>query len=200
MSQVASPPSDLTEFPAFSLLPDEIAFRIHHMDYGPWWFNSRGGGRFDLPHPLGTCYLAAAGIGAFVEAFQRSGVTIPTDHVLTRRLSRLRVPHPIRLADATGSRARGFGLTGDIHSSTDRAWTQTWAMAFAAAGFQGIRYLVRHDPAQRQVGYALFGTSGAVDWPIESTNIIDEDLIRDVQERFGIVVLQLRRLGPSGRY
>jgi RES domain len=189
VSPLLAPPADLTRFPAFRLLPSQTLVRIHRAERGPWWFGLSGYGRFDLSPPRGTCYLAEDALGAFVEAFQEPGPVIPGILILGRRRSMVSVPAPMLLADCTDSRTRRFGLTGEIHSSDDRRQTQAWAEAFARAGFDGIRYFVRHDPAQRQVGFALFGASGAVHWPVESTDVVDADLIRDAQERFGIQVL-----------
>lgn len=50
-----------------------------------------------------------------------------------------------------------------IHSTEDYDLTQAWAVALLAAGFEGIRYLVSHDPSQRLVGVAVFG-QGALEF------------------------------------
>lgn len=92
------------------------------------------------------------------------------------------------LADCTDSRVRRFGLTGEIHTAIDRAVTRRWADALAQAGFDGIRYLVRHDPSQREVGIALFGAGDEADWPVVSTEVIGADLILAAERRFGITV------------
>jgi len=67
--------------------------------------------------------------------------------------------------------------------------TQAWASAFTAYGFDGIRYLVSHDPAQRCVGIALFGRGGAGRGRAASTVAIPEDLIRTAADEFGILVV-----------
>jgi hypothetical protein len=53
-----------------------------------------------------------------------------------------------------------FGVTAEVHTSSDRSLTQEWAAAFAAAGFDGVRSFVRHDPGQRRIGIAIFGRVG----------------------------------------
>jgi hypothetical protein len=93
------------------------------------------------------------------------------------------------LADCTESSARSFGVTAAIHSSESYERTQEWAAAFADAGFGGVRYLVSHDPAQRLIGVALFGPSGAADQPVAATASIESELIVAARERFGIIVL-----------
>lgn len=137
---------------------------------------------------MGTCYLAEQAAGAFIEAFQEPGVLIPAGYIRERRISVLSVPHEIALADCTTSQARGFGVTGEIHSTVARQTTQAWARAFARAGFGGVRFYLRHDPAQQQVGFALFGPGGEAAWPVLSTDEIGADLVRDVEDRFGIRV------------
>jgi RES domain len=106
-----------------------------------------------------------------------------------RVLSTLNVPEDIFLADCTVSRARAFGITAAIHSSENYERTQAWAAAFAEAGFGGVRYLVSQDPAQRLVGFALFGPAGAADRPVAETEPIRPHVIAAARERFGIIVL-----------
>lgn len=163
--------------------------RVHRAVRGPWWFSSGTRLRFDLTAPRGTCYVAEEALGAFVEAFQGLGVMIPREEILTRRVSTLAVPAPLTLADCTDPHARAFGVTAEIHSSVDRVLIQAWAAAFSATGFDGVRYLVRHDAAQRRVGFALFGSAGEAAWPVASTNVLDADLLLGVGNEFGIRVL-----------
>jgi hypothetical protein len=133
--------------------------------------------------------VAEEPLGSFVEVF--TDVTLVADEdIERRRLSALHVPRTLRLADCTQAASRSFGCTGEIHTTIDYELTQRWARALAAAGFDGIRYLVRHDPAQRRVGLALFGETGdAADWPDPRTEEIVEDLLLDAARRFGIRVL-----------
>ena len=71
----------------------------------------------------------------------------------------------------------------------DRRSTRTWADAFHAAGFQGIRYRVSHDPSQRAIGVALFGRAGEADWSAPPVEPIDSRLVALVRRRYGLVVL-----------
>lgn len=183
------PPSELGGFPARRLTPRRTLWRIHLKDNGPWWFCSDLECRFDLRVPAGTCYVAEEPLGSFVEVF--TDVTLVAEEdVEKRRLSAIHVPTTLRLADCTDAGARRFGSTGEIHTTVDYDLTQRWAQALAASGFDGIRYLVRHDPAQQRVGLALFGNAGeATGWPEPTTEEIDEDLLLDAARRFGIQVL-----------
>jgi hypothetical protein len=81
-----------------------------------------------------------------------------------------------------------FGVTAEIHSSPERALTQAWAEALDLAGFDGVRFLVRHDPAQHQVGIGLFGAAGEAAWHVDSSEAISAGLIDRAQTHFGIEV------------
>ena len=193
MSPLSRPPADLTAFPAVVLPARHVLHRIHHRDRMPWWFSSDGSGRFDLPPPRGTCYLGEDPLASFVEVF-RDTVLVSQAVVDQRRLSKLPIPRRARLADCTARRARSFGITAAIHSGPDYVATQAWAAAFVNRGFDGIRYYVSHDPAQRSVGVALFGHGGVRRSRVTATAAIPSDLIRRAEEEFGILVLP----GASG--
>lgn len=181
-------PEALAAFPIYVLLPRRALYRIHRAHRGPWWFTSGTQRRFDLDRPRGTCYLAEEALGAFVEAFQHVGVIMPVAEIAARAISILSVPAEVTLADCTDPRSRAFGITGEIHSSPDRRLTQAWAAAFAAAGFGGVRYLVRHDPSQRRFGIALFGAAGEASWATGATRPIGDHLVREADRIFGILV------------
>jgi hypothetical protein len=165
-----------------------VLFRIHRAGREPWWFASDGAGRFDLALPASTYYLAEDPLGAFVEVF-RFTTLVPEVEVQARRLSTLRAPDGVVLANCAARRARAFGITAASHTGEDYDLTQAWAAAFAAAGFDGIRYLLSHDPAQRCVGIALFGMGGLSALPVDATEVIGRDLVEQARRRFGIRVL-----------
>ncbi len=148
-------------------------------------------GRFDLPSPYGTCYLAESHTGAFVEVFQRwfvQRIPIPRSEVAARLASDLFAPGSFRLADCTASRALAFGATGLIHATSERALTQAWAAAFLDAGFDGVRYLVSTAPSMQLVGFALFGSSGEATWPVAATGPIGDALLDEIDRVFGVLV------------
>lgn len=186
-------PEALRSFPAFELPAGTALARIHRRDHGPLWFRHDGEGRFDLPPPRGTLYAAAAPLGSYLEVFRHLRL-VPREEIDARRLSTLAPHRALRLADCTSRRTRAFGLTGALHTTPAYGETQVWAAAFAVAGLDGIRYLVRHDPAQRLVGYALFGAAGDApaaggDWEVASTTAIPGSLLREVEDRFGLSAL-----------
>ncbi len=187
-SSLTPPPARLAGFPSLHLREAKLS-RIHRADLSPWWFSSDGSGRFDLPAESGrgTCYLAMEPEGCFLEVFR--GVSlIPEQEIEVRRLSRLTVEEAL-LADCASSRSREFGLTAEVHSTPDYRITQRWAAAFAAAGFDGVRYLLRHDPSQHLSGIALFGPAGSPPWPAPPPEEIELDLQLEVERRFGLRVL-----------
>ena len=120
---------------------------------GPWFFGD-GQGRFDLAPPRGTCYLADDEVGALLEVL---GPTVVVSPEWARHLSmwHLGLPDQCSAADITVRAARGFGVTAELATMTPYALPQRWAAAFAAAGLQGVRYRVRHDPGGS--GVAMFG-------------------------------------------
>ena len=187
MSPLRRPPDDVSGFPAFDLRRRERLYRLHRNDVGPWWFSSDGSGRFDLRDGDGTCYLAVTAVGAFIEVF-RVETVIPEAEVEARSLSTLAPPKRVSLADCTASAARKFGITGAIHTQPDYALPQAWAEAFAAAGFGGVRYRLSHDPAQKELGVALFGAAGAQALPVRATEAVPASVVEDARQRFGLVV------------
>ena len=187
-----APPDELPELPS-AKLGTEALWRIHATDVSPWFFDAGPDGRFNLPD-AGTCYLAEAPIGAFVEKFGRllrPGGVIPEPLVDTQRLSRLRPPK-VSVVDLANPKVLGLiGLTAEIHATIDYGLTQSWARALRDAGHAGIRYRARHDPRGQLVSIALFGS----DKPPQSdakTTTIPVDLIHEASTTFAITVLPRR--------
>jgi RES domain-containing protein len=191
MSPLALPPADLNGFPRWTLPPDRILFRIHRRDRGAWYFDTGPFGRFNLSGAWGTCYLALVAEGAFLETLGRQGRLIDPVEVSRRVLSTLHAPRAMKLANAGHARARAFGVTGGIGAveESDRHTTRAWSEAFHAAGFDGVRYRVSHDPSQRAIGVALFGPAGEVDWPTVPPEPINPGVVQLMRRRYGLVVL-----------
>jgi hypothetical protein len=180
---LGDPPASLDGFPSLSSFGN--LYRIHRSDHEPLYFSNTGAGRFDLPAPRGTLYTAERPVGAFLEVFR--GHLIPSAEVAARTLTTLtRTAERLVLADCTSPAARVFGITAAIHSTPDYELTQRWALAFAEAEFDGIYYLVSHDPSAEEYGVALFADVSS--WPQSSTPIPD-DLLAEVQRRFGLLVV-----------
>lgn len=181
-------------FPLATLRGDREIYRIHQSAKAPWWFSTDGSGRFD---PVGTgsgsCYFAQYRLGAWIEVFRKQ-ILLARDEVSGRWLYTLRLARDLKLADITSRRALTFGVTASLGANEDYAASQTFAADALASGFDGIRYLVRHDPAHKLYGYALFGPAGsgaATFAPAASgaDSSIPDSLLDDARRLFGYRVL-----------
>lgn len=151
----------LGRFPLSTLRGDREIYRIHRFERDPWWFSDDGSGRFDpVGSGVGACYFAALPVGAWIEVFRKT-MLLAESEVRSRSLLSLRIGRDLRLADITSRRALQFGFTASLGADEDYIRSHAFAADAVAAGFHGVRYLVRHDPAQRIYGYALFGSPGA---------------------------------------
>ncbi|MGH9070590.1 MAG: RES family NAD+ phosphorylase [Acidimicrobiales bacterium] len=189
-SSLGPPPEDLEGFPVHRVGSELVFWRIHRADQDAGFYNPDGSGRFALTLPRGTCYPGETALASFVEVFREARV-VTEGLVCTKVLSVLRVREEIALADVAHPRSRWFGVTGEIHTTTAYETTQAWATAFDGADLDGVRYRVRHDPAQDLVGIALFGIAGEHKGeflPVESSPI-PPGLVAAAEQRFGIVVL-----------
>ena len=161
---LGEPPDHLLGFPEAA--PVDQLHRLSEYP-GSWWFASTDGagsdtgGRFDLPAPHGTCYLADSLAGAVVEKLLRAPVKV----VVAERLDEMfhtvvTVRRTPPVADLTARRATGYGLNAEIHTTLDYSRTRRWAIAFHRTGFRGLRHRLRGDVSQRSAGWALFGSAG----------------------------------------
>jgi hypothetical protein len=185
--------TDLRGFPRHTLRGDRPLFRIHRAGRHPWWF-SAGHQRFD---PVGTgfgaCHLAYDPLGAFVEVFRR-GIAIDEADIAARRLHAVRLGRDLRLADLTSRRALEFGVSASLGADPIYDRSQELARRAVAAGYAGVRYWARHDPAQRLQSVALFGPAASPapsdpDWPTGDDGPIPADLVADARREFGYRVL-----------
>jgi RES domain-containing protein len=182
--------SELGRFPRRTLRGDRTIYRLHRSASGAWWFSSDGTGRFD---PVGTdrgaCYLAEQPLGAWIEVF-RKRMLLSEAEIAERSLFTVVIGRDLRLADLTSRRALQFGVTASLGADEDYDPSQAFAAAAVDAGFAGIRYHVRHDPAQRLHGIALFGAPGAdPDWPAGDDIPIPDELRAEAQATFGYRVI-----------
>lgn len=188
----------LERFPQRTLRADREIYRIHRFERisgnTGWWFSCDGKGRFD---PVGTgkgsCYFAERPLGAWVEVYRRQ-MLLAEAAVLDRWLMTVRVGRDLRLADLTSRRALQFGVTASLGANERYDASQAFSADAVGAGFAGIRYTVRHDPAHRLYGIALFGEAGEQpdnDWAEASIldHPIPDQLIAEAQRRFGYRVV-----------
>ena len=180
-------PDDLVGFPVWHVHGGTTLFRVTTSGYGPWWFSSDGAGRFDLVPPRGTCYLADDELGAVLEVL---GPVAVVSAAWAKRFSiwQLGLPDQCSAADTTVRAARGFGVTAELATMTPYDLPQLWAAAFAAAGYQGVRYRVRHDPGGSRA-LALFGAAGERKrWRRGRCRDVDDDLLDRLADATGLRV------------
>lgn len=164
-----APTGSLADFPCVVLEPGTGLFRAHSTHRGPWWFGSDGSGRFDLPAPGGTCYLALDPESAVRERLGPvlgGRTALPESTLAEVVVSSLAVPRQRRVADLQSRRAAAFGVTRELETMVPYAVPQAWARALARARYEGVRYGPRFTPGPASA-VALFGEAGAAAWPID---------------------------------
>lgn len=173
-----------------------------------WWFASRASvetdpaaGRYDLPHPAGTCYLADSQPAAVLEAFQAHLPLLPVEELQVRSSLVVTVPSPTQAADLTAKAAAGYGITAAVWARSDRDRTQQWAAALRRDGWWAMQAGVHHDPSGDDRAYALFDRHGAHppthagDWTATTAPLDCDELTRTLHP-YGVTVLTAGNL-PS---
>lgn len=122
--------------------------------------NPDSGGRYDLPSPHGTCSFARSDLEAWLEVFRSAGI-VDIGDIRVRRLCVTEPPHTIPAADLLARAARGFGITGELHTIDDFDLPRRWAKALFDAGFRALRGKIRHDPTLTEQSLTLFDEAGA---------------------------------------
>ena len=175
------------------VLPTTFPFvRIHRDDREVEWFCDGTDCRFDPPEDagFGTCYVATQPLGAFIEKFrrfQRGG--IPRSLIDAHRIATLRIPSPLRAADATDRTILGrWGLGAELWAGDDYPGAQRWGHRLHQAGFGAIWYPASHDTQGGFINVALFGKPGYDPnaFVLYSDERIGADLCDAAFEHFGI--------------
>src|SRR5690606_18326146 len=110
-----------------------------------------GGGRFDLPEPDGTCYVADS---ARVALRERLGpvlggaASIPRAAVAGVVVSHLALVSDANLANTRVTAAADFGVLRELTTMASYEIPRAWARAFRAAGFAGVVYDPRFTPGR----------------------------------------------------
>jgi hypothetical protein len=153
---------DLTKFPS-EVLPAEHRWRAHSVGYGAWYFNSSGGGRFDLDTPNGTCYFAddvetavRERLGQRVVVVQQITETLANEMQVSVVLPAAGVP----FANIVDPAAARHGVTRELGVMSDYGVSQQWAEAFHTTGFGGVRYSSRFTTSPGPNSWAMFGPEG----------------------------------------
>ncbi len=147
-------------------------------------------GRFDLPRPLGTCYLSNDDLAALLESLGPEllpGGMAPASLLEGKHLRLLAVPGPMKLANALAGRATRW-VTAEISTITPYAVPQAWALALASHGMDGIRYGVRHSTSVRHASFALFSRAGEGWWRRGRRVDIDEEHRRRLLAVHGVLL------------
>lgn len=171
-SSALEAPDDLIGYP---VRPKATAtYRAHNDEYGPWWFSTAPstagveGGRFDLPAPEGTCYVATS-VSAAVREYlgkeaARSWVSADSAKWKSTAVSQLDPadrPSPgTPLANTKVKKAARFH-TDELHTHPDYRLTRQWAAAFRRAGFGGLRYRARFSTGDGEIAEGWFADAGA---------------------------------------
>lgn len=178
-------------FPEFVLRAGAEVHRIHSTELGAWYFDAQDTWRFNpcSVAGLGTCHLAERPVAALLETYK--GVSVVDEQDVAGKAHFMAILQAdVCLADCCVPAAGVFGVNGEIHTTTDYDLTQAWASALAQAGFAGVRYFCRSDPAMSLVGYALFDDAGQAQpgrWPTGRDIAIGEDILREA-EAYGLRV------------
>lgn len=187
---------DIASLPRRSLTTGTRLYRIHRLARDAWFFDGSSAGRFnpaDTPG-RGACYWAEDALGAWVEVF-RTRMTLTEDDLKERCLSSVTLRLPLVIADITDRRALAAGVTAALAGSTNYRPAQVVADSLDRAGFDGIRWRVRHDLAQALLGVAWFGPVGPqheldlVGLPTPEQAPISQGLVAQACAEFGYRVL-----------
>lgn len=169
------PGRDYRTFPSYEANTARDWFRNHAVraqpDNGVWWFASSPAddpadqsGRFDLPLPEGTCYLATSAEAAINELIGPDHLAddwLEAELLVDRVVSKVRLPRSVRAANVSVATAASKHLvSAELTTMSDYEVTQAWARILRATGFGAIRYLLRFTPGGQHHGLALFGTAG----------------------------------------
>jgi hypothetical protein len=144
-------------------------WRVHPAGLGAWYFasieshaNPHEVGRFDLPAPMGTCYVGAYDDAVTMEAVVLKGLSPQEQReaVADRNVSAMALDefYDKPIADFTSPDLEQYGAPRAVEL-LGRPDARPWALAAHKAGFVGIRYRLRKDP-QHRTALALFGPNG----------------------------------------
>lgn len=171
-SALPEPPASLAGFPRQRIEPDRKLWRAvkasNPHPIGAWWFAS-GGGRFDLPKPMGTCYVATDMKAAIRERLGRvfsAAKLLPPQLMHDMEVAELHLPHRVEVADTGHESAADFGAIRELGSVTGSyEKTGRWAVAFQQAAFGGVLYEPRFSSRAEATALGIFDKAGAKSWP-----------------------------------
>lgn len=190
-------PAGLTGLPRFRLR-ERVLHRVFRASRpSPWWFSSHDG-RFDLPVPLGACYLGRTPVAAVLEAFQHFSGLLPDVELRLRRCAEVVAPRNAPVAaNLAAPSARGFGVTAAIWADNNRSLTQSWAYALYRAGWRALHHGIQHDPEGRLRAVTLFDAAGEhapyddeKAWATQTRTLHDDARLVVALQRYGVTVMR----------
>lgn len=154
------PPPDFAtrRLPTEAIMVGSRLIRIHRNSFGPLFFGSTGGNRFDDPaRTYGVCYFATSIEGAFAETCLRAvGARFVAMTFLDERsFAEIEVTSPLQVVSLHGPGLAQLGATGVVSSGL-HALAQQWSQAIHdhPQAPDGIAYRSNHDNGELCV--ALF--------------------------------------------
>ena len=162
--QASEEERDWTTFPVIQISTGSRLFRIHISKNYPIWFCNDTYHRFDPPqsnrHLYGVCYFGFEPLASLIETFGKIGY-IAEREINQRSLSVIQTKRLLNIADTTDRTILGrFRLTAEIATGSDYKEPQWLSWKLYEAGFDGIKYRVRHDPKMELEALAVFGEPG----------------------------------------
>jgi hypothetical protein len=137
-------------------------YRVHRADQDPIFFGRTGNNRFDDPaRAFGVLYAGLSEACAFIETFgDPEFPVIEASLLATRKLSRIVLTRPLRLANLRGRDLRRIGADARLCTG-EHAIAQAWSSAIHEhpSEVDGICYVSRRDPSQTSV--AVFERAAA---------------------------------------
>lgn len=204
----------LARFPERVLPAGRALWRFTRPGYPtPWHFaalpatSTDQEGRFDLPHPKGTCYLTLNPVSAVMECIGpewADGGVVSSQLLARRRLYRHELRAPLHLANLTSEKVAGFSVTRELAAMADYEVPQAWAHALAGAGrdpvagssgrFDGIIYPPRFHVSSVARSVALFGP-GSLE--VDAELQVDDALVGKLAA-IGVTVLDVPPANAMG--
>lgn len=196
----------LEDFPSLVWRAHQPLARIHRHEFGSLFYGADQDGRWNPPvagSDWGTCYVSTSPMGAALEVFGRLR-TLRQRHLDERVLATIYVASDLRLADMTHPSIVGrYGLTAEAsvgEAGGTYLRTQAWAERLRDAGFGGVYYAARHDPALGSRSIAIFGKATLAEGPLgpeaefveessAATSPIPAYIVAELQETYGFTIL-----------
>ncbi len=126
-----------------------------------------------------------------METLGRTRIVNYNTEIEVRALTATRLASERRVADLTSRRAAEFGIDNAYSASADYRPSQELAALLFDAGFEGVRYKIRHDPAQGLEALALFHSAPGEHpelFATQKASPIPIDVIELAEREFGITV------------